>query len=116
MTYKLEYSQIVRRKMKTLKNYLTAEYGTKTATETLKKITSAARGLQKYPSKGIALSSLFDVDTDFNYIFVAHNYLFYYIEGDTIYIAEMFHEREDFMYHLFCIPSHTKGSEDYWGE
>ena len=45
MTYKLEYSQIVRRKMKTLKNYLTAEYGTKTATETLKKITSAARGL-----------------------------------------------------------------------
>ena len=116
MNYKLEYSQIVRRKMKSLKDYLTTEYGLDTATETLKKITSAAKGLQKYPNKGKALSSLFDVDTDFKFLFVAHNYLFYYIEGDTIYVAEMFNEREDFMYHLFGISSHTPESEDYWGE
>jgi len=28
----------------------------------------------------------------------------------------MFNEREDFMYQLFGIPSHSSESEDYWGE
>ncbi len=116
MTYKLEYTQIVRKKLHLLKEYLTNEYGAKVSNKILKKITTAARGFQKYPEKGINLSSKFDVDTDFKYFFVAHNYLFYYIEDDTIYIAEMFNEKEDFMYQLFGISSHTPESEAYWNE
>lgn len=114
--YKLEYSQIVRRKLKTLRANLTAEYGDEVSRKSVKKITDAARGLQKYPNKGVDLSSRFDIDTDYKYYVVSPNYLFYYIENDTIFIAEIFHEREDFMYQLFGISSHSTESEDYWGE
>ena len=114
--YKLEYSQIVRRKLKSLRAYLKAEYGEEGSKKSIKKITDAARGLQKLPNKGVGLASIFDIDTDYRYFVVSPNYLFYYIEDDTVYIAEMFNEREDFMYQLFGIPSHSSESEDYWGE
>ncbi|WP_036978688.1 type II toxin-antitoxin system RelE/ParE family toxin [Pseudobutyrivibrio sp. MD2005] len=114
--YQLEYSQIVRRKLKSLRAYLKAEYGEDVSKTAIKKITDAARGLQKFPNKGVDLSSIFDIDTDYKYFLVSPNYIFYYIEDDTVYIAEMFNEREDFMYQLFGIHSHTSESEDYWGE
>ena len=68
--YKLEYSQIVRRKLKSLRAYLKAEYGEDVATKSIKKITDAARGLQKLPNKGVELSSIFDIDTDYKYFVI----------------------------------------------
>lgn len=47
MKYKLEYSQIVRRKLKNLKLYLTEQYGEELAKTAIKKITNRARDLQK---------------------------------------------------------------------
>ena len=44
------------------------------------------------------------------------DHLFYYIDDDTIIIAEMFGEKEDFMYKLFGISGRTQESIDYWGE
>ena len=44
MKYKLEYSQIVRRKLKALKLYLTEQYGEELARTAVKKITDRARG------------------------------------------------------------------------
>ena len=55
-------------------------------------------------------------NTDYKYFVVSPNHLFNYIENDTLFIAEMFHEREDFIYQLFGISSHSTESEDYWGE
>ncbi|MBR4532824.1 hypothetical protein IKO70_10515 [bacterium] len=55
------------------------------------------------PLKGASLAALFDIDTDFRTLYVKHNYLFYYIEGERIIISEMFDEREDFMFRLFGI-------------
>ena len=40
MKYKLEYSQIVRRKLKTLKLYLSEQYGEDLAKSAIKKITA----------------------------------------------------------------------------
>lgn len=53
--YKLEYSQIVRIKLKSLRAYLKAEYGEEVSKKSIKKkITDAARGLQNIhsPFKG----------------------------------------------------------------
>jgi len=66
---KLEYSQIVRRKLKKLRSELTQR-----------------------------ISSQYDVESDYSYIFVEHNYFFYRLTAnETILILEMFHEKEDFM-------------------
>lgn len=116
MKLKVEYSQIVRRKMKALKKYLTEQFGRDTAIKGLKAITKAARGLADFPQKGEAVSELFDVDTDFRCLYVKHNYLFYYFEDNKVIIAEMFDEREDFMYKLFGISSESEESVEYWGE
>ena len=116
MKYKLEYSQIVRRKLKTLKLYLSEQYGVDSAKSAVKRITDSARKLQNNPDLGVDLSAKFEIDTDFRDLFVNHNHLFYYRNGDTIIIAEMFGEKEDFMNKLFGISGRTQESIDYWGE
>lgn len=113
---KLEYSQVVRRKLKALKVRLTDEFGSEAARKALKKITDAARGLEDFAEKGVSVSSLYDIDCDYRYLYAGHNYLFYRIEKDRIIIVEMFDEREDFIYKLFGISSISQDSLDYWGE
>ncbi len=108
MKYKIEYSQIVRRKMNILKHNLTEQFGANTATKGIKAITESVRQLSDFPLKGVSVSEMFEVDTDFGYLYVKKNYLFYYFEGNKIIIAEMFDEREDFMYKLFGIGSESK--------
>lgn len=116
MKYKLEYSQIVRRKLKPLKYYLTEQYGAGLATEVIKRITDRARQLQDDPGLGVDISAKYEIDTDFKVLFVCHNHLFYYTEGDRVIVAEMFGEKEDFMYRLFGISGRTRESIEYWGE
>ena len=85
---KLEYSQIVRRKLKKLRSELTQR-----------------------------ISSQYDAESDYSYIFVEHNYFFYRLTAtETILILEMFHEKEDFMRKLFGIVTTSQETIDYWKE
>ena len=115
MKYKLEISQIVRKKMNQLKKDLTDRYGKEKADEILLKITTTARGLATNPGAGRRLSELYNIDTDYYYFYLKPNYLFYYLEDNTLIIAEMFNEKEDFMLELFGISGRTQESIDYWG-
>lgn len=112
MTYEVEFSQIVRQKMKILKMYLNEQFGAETAQKILKQIMESARNLAVYPQQGIRISSLFDVDTDFRCLYVKHNYLFYYIDDNKVIVSEMFDEREDFMFKLFGIKSVPDSEDD----
>ena len=105
---KVEYSQIVRRKLKVLRGRLTSEFGSEVSRKSLKQITDAERG--------VAVSAMYDIECDYRYLYVGHNYLFYRIEADKIIIAEMFDDREDFMYKLFGISTISQESIDYWDE
>lgn len=113
---KLEYSQVVRRKLKALRVRLTDEFGSEAAGKALKRITDAARGLEDFAEKGVAVSSMYDIDCDYRYLYVGHNYLFYRIEENRIIIVEMFDDREDFMYKLFGISSISQESLDNWDD
>jgi len=66
---KLEYSQIVRRKLKNLKTHLTREFGAEVSKKALKQITDTARSLVDFEEKGIAVSSMYDIDCDYRYIY-----------------------------------------------
>ena len=107
---KVEYSQIVRRKLKVLRGRLTSEFGSEVSRKSLKQITDAARSLEKFAERGVAVSAMYDIECDYRYLYVGHNYLFYRIE------AEMFDDREDFMYKLFGISTISQESIDYWDE
>ena len=116
MKHKLEFSQIFRRKINSLKRDLTKEYGKDKAKEAVSEIMTIAKGLATNPNAGKALSELYDIDTDYYYFYTKPNYVFYYTENDRLIVAEMFNEREDFMLELFGMSGRTQESIDYWGE
>ncbi|MGN1155964.1 MAG: type II toxin-antitoxin system RelE/ParE family toxin [Agathobacter sp.] len=113
---RLEYSQIARRKLKALRIRLTSEYGAAVSRKIIKQITSVARGLETFEEKGISISSIYGIECNYRYLYVAHNYPFYRIENDKVIVAEIFDEREDFMYKLFGIATTSQDSIDYWDE
>ena len=41
---------------------------------------------------------MYNIECDYRYLYVSHNYVFYRIESEKIIVVEMFDEREDFMY------------------
>ena len=89
-------------KLNQLKVDLVQDFGAEVSRKSVKKITDAVRGLEKFEKKGIAVSAMYNIECDYRYLYVSHNYVFYRIESEKIIIVEMFDEREDFMYKLFC--------------
>lgn len=113
---RLEYSQIVRRKLKTLKDDLVGRYGDKRTKEIISAITKSIRKLELFPFAGISVSASYDIESDYYYIFAGHNYFFYKVLGDTVIVLEMFNEKEDFMKKLFNIATTSQETMDYWDE
>ncbi|MDE5780191.1 MAG: type II toxin-antitoxin system RelE/ParE family toxin [Lachnospiraceae bacterium] len=114
---RLEYSQLVRKKLKKLRNELTQNYGENNSKKIMGNITKGVRRLETFPQAGTRISLQYDIKCDYSYIFVEHNYFFYRIKDkDTILILEMFHEKEDFMRKLFGIVTTSQETIDYWGE
>ena len=68
------------------------------------------------PEQWKHISSIYDIQTDYWYIYTNHNYFIYRIETKKIIIVQMFHEHEDFMLTLFNVSGRTQESIDYWGE
>ena len=111
---KLEYSQIVRRKLKELKAELVDKYGDEFASKSIKEMTTALRRLEQFADSGVRTAEMYDIDTDYYYVFVRHNYFIYRIEPQKIIVAQMFNEREDLMMKLFGMSGRTQESIDYW--
>ncbi len=113
---KIEYSKVVQRKLRALKKDLEQQFGPETAVDSMTKIMRDIHHLSSNSEIGIQISKMYDVDTDYWYLFSTHNYFIYRIEKTTVVIANMFNEKEDFMLKLFGISGRTQESIDYWGE
>ena len=72
---KIEYSQIVRKKLNQLKVDLVQDFGAEVSRKSVKKITDAVRGLEKFEKKGIAVSAMYNIECDYRYLYVSHNYV-----------------------------------------
>ena len=95
---------------------ISQEYGSDSAKKIVKSITDAIRGLCDYEEKGPEVSKMFDVVSDYRYIFVSKNYVFYRIEEKYIRIINLYHEKEDFMWQLFGVDTTPQETIDYWNE
>lgn len=113
---KIKYTPDAADKLRELKKAITQSYGADKAIEIVKKITDAIRELGTNEKKGPAVSQMFDVDTDYRFLFISHNYVFYRIEDECIRIVNFYHEREDFMWKLFGIETVQQETLDYWNE
>ena len=80
----------------------------------VKEITSTARQLERFPEEGPRLDELIGYPTDYRYLVVKPNYVFYRIEGDTVRVIRILSERQDFLQILFGICSTSEEGEEYW--
>lgn len=62
-----------------------------------------------------ALDDLIEYPTDYYYLLIKSNYVFYRIEGDTVKIIRVLNEKQDFLQILFGISSIFE-EENYWGD
>ena len=110
---KIKYTPDAADKLKALKIAIAQEYGSDTAKKIVKSITDAIRGLCEYEEKGPEVSKMFDIVSDYRYIFVSKNYVFYRIEEKYIRIINLYHEKEDFMWQLFGVDTTPQETIDF---
>ena len=113
---KIKYTPDAADKLRAIKMAISQEYGSDSANKIVKSITDAIRGLCDYEEKGPEVSKMIDVVSDYRYIFVAKNYVFYRIEEKYIRIINLYHEKEDFMWQLFRVDPTPQETIDYWDE
>ena len=113
---KIKYTPDAADKLRILKKTISQEYGSDSAKKIVKIITDAIRELCEYEEKGLKVSKIFDVVSDYRYIFVSKNYVFYRIEDKNIRIINFYHEKEDFMWQLFEVDTTPQETIDYWNE
>lgn len=113
---KIKYTPDAADKLRALKAIISQEYGVDNARKIVKNITDAIRGLSDYEEKEPEVSKMFDVMSDYRYIFVSKNYVFYRIEEKYIRIINLYHEKEDFMWQLFGVDTTPQDTIDYWNE
>ena len=116
MKYKLKYSPDASEKLRELKKQITGSFGTLTAVKVISEITSEIRSLQDTPDKGASVEALLGISTPYRFLHIEQNYVFYRMENDTIFVVDVFNERENFLWKLFGINLRTRDSIDYWGE
>ena len=113
---KIKYSPDAAYKLKEIKESISKIYGKDSAKRIVKCITDTVRDLSGKENIGVRVSQLFDVDTDYRYIYVQKNYVFYRIEKENIYIVNIYNERVDFMWKLFGVDTTPQETIDYWKE
>ena len=112
----IKYTPDAADKLRALKSAISQKYGADKAKSIIKSITDTIKGLCDYEEKGPEISKMVDVLSDYRYIFVSGNYVFYRTEDKYIRIINLYHEKEDFMWQLFGIDTTPQDTIDYWDE
>ena len=112
----IEYSRVVQRKPKALKMQLCEKFDDDMARKSMAKILRDIHHLSDNCEIGIRISKIYEIDTDYRYLFTTHNYFIYRVEKTSVVIVNMFNEKEDFMLKLFGVCGRTQESIDYWGD
>ncbi|WIV11851.1 type II toxin-antitoxin system RelE/ParE family toxin [Proteiniborus sp. MB09-C3] len=101
--YKVQYSPKAKEDLLRTKSYIRAEFSENLTKEILKRITTKIRNLEEFPLMGRPLANLIDVPTDYLYLVIEKNYVFYRNEEKTVKIIRVLNDRQDFMRILFGV-------------
>ena len=101
--YKIQYSPRAKEDLLRVKNYLIDEFDEELAVKIVKSVINKIKNLAEYPLMGRPLSNMIDVATDYMYIVIGKNYIFYRNEDKCVKIIRILDVRQDFMRALFNI-------------
>jgi toxin ParE1/3/4 len=111
--FTVEYSPKALEDLQHINDYIITNWGENIAKRILIKITSNIRRLEQYPLSGVELGKLISVQTDYRYMFLEKNYVFYRLEYDKVQIVRVINEHQDYMEQLFGVDSDS--GSDYKG-
>lgn len=114
---KLIYTPKALDDLQEIKAYVAEQFDEGKAKACVKGITSTVKQLKLFPGEGNCLEKLIEYPTDYRYLVVKPNYVFYRVEGNTIRVIRILNEKQDFLQILFGISSVSEEGEeeDYWG-
>ena len=102
---KLVYSPSYKEKIIKLRSYLDFKFGSDVRIKILKKLDKRIHMLQRFEAMGISVREIYGVDCDYYCIYVVRSYVFYKFDNTTIYILNIYNEREDFMQKMFGLKT-----------
>lgn len=79
-------------------------------------ITKRIRELVDNPRICPTIENMLGIPSPYFFLHIEHNYVFYRIDEETIYVTGIYNEHEDFMWKMFGIRLRTQEILDYWGE
>lgn len=89
------------------KTYLLVTYGEKTASDNVKKVMERISSLKQFPNQGCGVWERYGIESDYRYIYVNHNYVFYRVVDENVRIIRILDARCDFLRVLFGINDQT---------
>ena len=101
--YKVQFSPRSREDLMRIRKHIAEEFGKKISEEVLRKIISKIKNFEEFPLMGRPLSNLIDIPTDYMYIVIEKNYVFYRVEDRFVKVIRILNTRQDFMRILFDI-------------
>lgn len=111
---KLIYTPKALEDLQGVRDYVVKQFGECKAKDIVKEIASTIRQLEIFADEGPSLEKLIDHPTDYRYLVVRPNYVFYRVEGDDVRIIRILNEKQDFLQILFGISSISEEGEEYW--
>lgn len=113
---KIVYSQDYKENLEVLRDWLDLRFGKTTRLKRMSEIKERLTSLKEFPDQGMSVRAMFGVDSDYEFIYVSHNYFFYYQDEKMIYVVNIYDDRQDFMYRLFGIRTTSEETDWYWRE
>ncbi len=111
---KLIYAPKALEDLQGIKTYVCKQFGGNRAKVCIQEIAKTVRQLEEFPNEGPCLQDLIEYPTDYHYLVIEPNYIFYRIEGDTVRVIRILNEKQDFLQILFGISSIDEDEEEYW--
>ena len=113
---KLIYAPKALDDLQEIKTYVAKQFSESRTKASVKEIMSTTKQLESFPEEGPRLEELIEYPTDYHYLVVKPNYVFYRVEGDTVRVIRILNEKQDFLQMLFGISSISEEGKDYWGD
>lgn len=104
----IKYTPDAADKLRDINRSILLQYGEGTAKTVIGSITSAIRGLADYEQRGPSVEKIFGVPSEYRYLFVARNYIFYRIEAIASESLIFTMKKENFMWLLFGVIQHHR--------
>ena len=84
---KIVYSPDYREKIEVIREWLDLRFGKNIRAKHMAEIRHRLVSLKEFPTQGMSVRAMFGVDSDYEFIYVSHNYIFYYQDEEVIYIS-----------------------------